>query len=227
MLDKIKSLFVVVDENAPKTTKSGKKKQGNITKQNLVVKEQSSSKNLTTTKGAASERFISILSKALEKNNLKGFDYLEFRQSLKSLANMQMDERTRFQSAAAMAKTMNVTPENLLTSAQHYLDVLAIEDQKFKEALKGQQQKQIGNKEENIQQLDQIVKDKSTRIQQLQKEIEADQKKAASIRSQIEKATVKMRQTNADFEASYNGVVKRIVNDVKNIKTYLQNKNQK
>lgn len=227
MLDKIKSLFVVEDGKASKTAKPAKKSQGNITKQNLAVKEQSPSQTSRLTKGAASEKFISILSKALEKNNLEGFDYLEFRQSLKSLANMQMDERTQFQSAAAMAKTMNVTPENLLTSAQHYLDVLAIEDQKFKQALSGQQQKQIGSKEQNIQELDQIVKDKSARIQQLQKEIEADQKKAASLRSQIEKASVKMQQTSADFEASYNGVVERIANDVKNIKTYLQNKNQK
>ena len=38
------------------------------------------------------EKSISFLTDALEKNNLPGFDYIEFKQSMASLAKLNIDE---------------------------------------------------------------------------------------------------------------------------------------
>jgi ribosome-associated translation inhibitor RaiA len=229
MLKNLKSLFIVEDESASKRPKTAKAKGAAVKQETKPVGPQ---KNDSTTasmplKGTATSKFRDILFKAIEQNNLEGFDYLEFRNSLLSLEKMVMDEKTRYKSAAAMAETLGVTPEQILKSADHYLNVLKAEEQKFQQALDNQKLKQIGSKQQQLKKLDEVVKQKSVRIQQLQKEIEADQKKAAQVSAQIEKATVKVRQTSADFEASFASVANRIAEDVEKIKNYLANKNQK
>ncbi len=228
MLKNLKSLFIVEDETPSKKSVQSKGK-GTVKKpaaQPTGTKKSVVKPSSEPVKGTASKKFRDILFKAIEQNNLDGFDYLEFRNSLLSLEKMQMDEATRFQSAAAMAETLGVTPEQILQSADHYLNVLKAEEHKFQDALKGQRKKQIGSKEEEMKKIEQQVKEKSVRIQQLQKEIQADQKKAEALSTQIHNATVKVRQTSADFEASFASVANRIAEDVEKIKKYLAKKNQ-
>ena len=46
--------------------------------------------------GSSSEKFIELLSQVLEKNNQPGFDYLEYRKAVQSVAKLQsMDEPTQ------------------------------------------------------------------------------------------------------------------------------------
>jgi len=228
MLKNLKSLFIVEDESASRKPKVEKAKGGTVKAEtkSSETKKTGSKPASQPVKGTASNKFRDILFKAIEQNNLEGFDYLEFRNSLLSLEKMVMDEKTRYQSAAAMAETLGVTPEQILKSADHYLNVLKAEEQKFQEALNNQKLKQIGSKQDELKKLEDVVKQKSARIQQLQKEIEADQKKATLVSTQIEKATVKVRQTSADFEASFASVANRIAEDMQKIKNYLANKNQ-
>ncbi len=228
MLKNLKSLFIVEDESASRKPKVEKAKGASlkVETKSAQTEKKGSNPSAQPVKGTASNKFRDILFKAIEHNNLEGFDYLEFRNSLLSLEKMVTDEKTRYQSAAAMAETLGVTPEQILNSADHYLNVLKAEEQKFQEALNNQQQNQIGSKQAELKKLDDVVKQKSARIQQLQKEIEADQKKATLLSNEIEKATVKIRQTSADFEASFASVANRIAEDMQKIKNYLANKNQ-
>ena len=49
----------------------------------------------TPSPGKINDKFLNVLFSAIEKNNQEGFDYLEFRNSLQSLKEMNMDEATR------------------------------------------------------------------------------------------------------------------------------------
>jgi len=179
----------------------------------------------TVTKGSTGKvtaKFMEILFKAMEDNNLEGFDYLEFKQSLKSLEKMPMDEQTRFKSAFAMAQTLNATPVHLIQTANHYLSVLKQEEQKFGEALANQRTKQIGEKEKELGQLEQTTKNKSEQIKKLTLEIEKHQKAMDRIKQEVANASVKVESTKNDFVASYNIVVSQISKDVENMQRYLK-----
>ena len=76
--------------------------------------------------GKVNDKFTEVLFSAMERDNQEGFDYLEFKQSLRSLEKMPMDEATRYQSALAMAKTLGANPVLLQQSAAHYLNVLKL-----------------------------------------------------------------------------------------------------
>lgn len=223
MLKNLKSLFIIEEENPKKGTKGKAVPPKPAQKgEPATTPEKKDSTPQVPSSGKVSSKFVNILFKAMEENNLDGFDYLEFKQSLKSLEKMPMDEATRYQSAYAMAQTMGATPEKLLETAQHYLQVLGNEEKKFEEALAAQKQKQIGSKEQQIKKLEEVVNNKATQIKQLTKEIEAHQQKANALKKEIGGAVVKVESTKNDFIASYQALVDKIMVDVENMKKFLK-----
>lgn len=218
-LKKFKSVFIVDDPNAtnPETTSKGT--QEKTTPVAAPVKVQAP---MASSTGSVSNKFVEILSAALEKNNPDGFDYFEFRQSLINLAKMPMDETTRFQSAYAMAQTMGVTAAKLTESAQYYLNVLIAEQSKFAEAHAQQRTKLIGSREEDIKNLDQTILQKAEQIKRLTEEIEAHRKQAEQIKSEVSESTIKIENTKADFEATFSSVYQQIDTDLKKMQEYLK-----
>ena len=70
----------------------------------------STTKSLFKTEGL-DERSLEFLTTALEKSNLPGFDYLEFKRAVADLlSNMNMDEATAYKSAfTTVATTLGLT----------------------------------------------------------------------------------------------------------------------
>ena len=171
--------------------------------------------------GKINMKFTEVLFAAMERENQEGFDYLEFKQSLQSLAQMPMDEATRYQSALAMAKTLGAAPANLLQSAGHYLNVLKLEENKFQEALTKQKEERIGQMSKEKGSLEAAVNEKAEAIKKLTLEIEAHRKKLDQLKTEILEATQKVESTKNDFIASYNSLVSQIQLDIDNMKKHL------
>lgn len=226
MFDKLKKLFVIEDENAAKPTAEPKKEEISSKESTPTPTIDSTpiktSADYNTPSGKADPKFIDILLKSIEKNNLEGFDYLEYKSSLQGLDNMAMDEATRYKSAFVMAKTMGVTPEKLLNSAKHYVGVLNTEEKKFIDALKNQRQKQVVGKEDELKRLQKEVEAKKAKIKQLEKEIATDEASYKSIKDGINKSAAKVEKTNDRFMHAYKVVLGQIMTDVENMKKYLK-----
>jgi len=225
MFKNLKSLFVVEEENSNAPAKEATQ-QGAPVQQNRPASAPANSGTPVTTPpaepGKPAPELTEVLFKAMEQNNIEGFDYLEFKQSLNSLKKMPMDDQTRYQSAFAMAQTMGVTVERLLQTGQHYLDVLKQEEQKFEAAVNNQKAKQIGEKEQQILKLEEAIKAKAAQIKQLTVEIEADQTKAKQMKQEMTEASVKVETTRSNFVASYEALVQQIRSDLDNIKNFLK-----
>ncbi|MEM1214943.1 MAG: hypothetical protein AAGJ82_04620, partial [Bacteroidota bacterium] len=128
MLKNLKSLFIIEEETPKQATKAAPK-----AKATAAAPKTSSptSQPATARAGKIKPKFTDILLSAMDKADLEGFDYLEYKKSLQSLTKMNMDEATAFKSAFAMAQTMGATPTKLVQSAQHYLNILQKEEEKF------------------------------------------------------------------------------------------------
>jgi len=236
MFDKIKKLFVVEDNDPLKKALEQKSQEEadaarpvDATVPNRPTSKAAPTQNSTPktqhakpTGGKVTDKFMNILLGAMDKSNLDGFDYLEYKQSLQSLQNMDMDEATRYQSAFAMAKTMGATPQKLLETANHYLTVLETEHQKFGQALVNQKEKQIGDRHSRIEQLDQAAEQKRQQIEQLTKEIAAHEQESAQIKEQITNATVKVENTKNNFVVTYQLLTGQIQEDIRKMQTYLK-----
>lgn len=231
MLKNLKSWFVVDDEEFKKkmqedTGETVPSKKSSPTPTKKTPTSTSTPKSTPTSTvapdGKASTKFTNILLQAMEANNLDGFDYLEYKQSLHNLEKMPMDEQTRYQSAYAAASTMGATPQKLIQTANHYVDVLKKEENKFAQALANQKEKQIGDKAQQIKQLDNLIKEKSVQIERLKKEIASHQTKNEQLKKSISSASIKVETTKNNFVASYNLVLSQIQRDIQNMKKYLK-----
>lgn len=231
MFGKLKSIFILEDENdSKKAAAKGQEKQVEEAKAKNDSAPTVSAHDITidveNTKAPASgkpdPKFVDILLKAVEKDNLDGFDYLEYKSSLQSLAGMDMDEETKYKSALAMAKTMGASPDKLISTAKHYLATLSTEKNKFQEALKGQKAKQVTGKEQSIKKMTETIAKKKQRILDLQKEIEADSKKMETMKSGINQAVAKVQKTSDNFHYAYNVVTGQIHDDVEKMSKYLK-----
>lgn len=221
MFKNLKSIFIEEDEESGKKSKAPQQEKRKPASDTPPPKAKVS-ESKAGDPGRVTQKFTEILLRAMEANNLEGFDYLEFKQSLKSLEKMPMDEQTRFQSAFAMAQTLGATPDNLVQTAQHYILVLQKEEKKFEEALTHQRTKQIGSKTQEISKLEENIKAKAARIKKLTEEIEADQKRSENLKSQIKEASQKVDSTKNNFIASYNALIEKISGDIEKMGKYLK-----
>jgi cytochrome P450 len=222
-LKKLKGVFVVEDPNAPQekpqqTVTQQPQQQSNRPTQQASVPPPT----MNTANGQVSQKFTEVLFRAMEAANVDGFDYFEFKQAINNLANMPMDEATRYKSAFAMAQTMGATPDKLIQTAGTYLGVLKQEQDKFQQAAQGQVQNQIGNKKAQIDNFEQVIKQKEAQIKQMTDEMAQHRKEMETLKSDIEQASSKVAQTTADFEKSYQVLVGQIQNDVTNMQKYLK-----
>ena len=161
------------------------------------------------------------LLKAMVKSHDTGFDYLKFRQSIKSLREMDVEESMSFKSAYSTATTLGLTKQKLLASANRYLGVLQNESEIFTEALKSQIDKNVNSRESMISQLEDRIKENKAKIVDLEREIEVYQKKIDNVDADIESSQLKIDSTKERFRNSYVTITDIIKKDIELINLYL------
>ncbi|MFK8103941.1 MAG: hypothetical protein AB8G15_15515 [Saprospiraceae bacterium] len=167
------------------------------------------------------DRSIDFLTRALEKSNLPGFDYLEFKQSVAALAQMNIEEETAIKSAFTTAATMGLTKDKLLKTAGHYKEILAKEKIQFDTALQNQIQQKVAGKQAEVAKLkEQIVKHQE-KIKQLQAQIEKSQLTIDGADEQINTEQSKLEETRDNFETTHQSILNQINKDIENIERYL------
>ena len=167
------------------------------------------------------ERSVSSLTKALEKNNLEGFDYIEFKQSLGRLRAMDMDEATAYKSAFVTASTVGLTKEKLLSTAEHYKKVLFKEKQQFDEALQKQMEQRVESKRSEVEKMKKQVEEYKAKIKQLEEKIAKAQSTIDHADEHIQAARDKIESTKDAFEDTLRSILEEIDQDIQNINNLL------
>lgn len=181
-------------------------------------------KDLKTIFGAQhglDDKTVNFLTNALEKSNLPGFDYLEFKQAMAALAKMDMDEPTAFKSAFAAASTMGLTKEKLIKTANHYKVVLNKENQQFGIALQNQTKTRVNGKLQEVEHLkEQIVKHQQ-KIVQLEEQVKKFQATIDNADNDVQEAKARIEGTKENFLLTYQSIMNEIDKDIENIDLFL------
>jgi hypothetical protein len=227
-LKNLKSLFFVedpvpADNNVNQTTNNP-----TVKNQPVVNQPVTNNQNIQNIPPAIpgtpviDQRIFDSLQKALENSNMQGFDYFEFRNSLKSLSAIIPDEATRFRAVFATAASSGVTVQKLLESGNYYKEVLNKEFQKFQEALAAQVDNGVIAKQKQAEALTLAIQQKQQKIQELTQEIMAHQEEINKIQQSVTDANVKIETTKNNFQLTFQTVVSEIDNDMVSIQRYLQ-----
>lgn len=167
------------------------------------------------------DRSLEFLAGAIEKNNLPGFDYFEFKRAVATLQQMQLDEAIAHKSAFTTAATVGVTKEKLIETAGYYRNLLLEEKVGFDKALENQNATKVTARQAEIKRLkDQIDRHKAD-IARLQDEMAAYLEEIERTESAIKVETEKLEKTHKAFEKTHLSVVTQIDKDIENMHKYL------
>ena len=226
MFKKLKSVFVVEEEGKSTKPTTSKNKttpaaKSSPTKPKSAVKSQPSAAPKSSGQAKPENKFVDMLLRSIEANNIEGFDYLEYKQSLQSLVKIESDEAKRYQNAYAMAQTMGLTKKKLNDSIKRYLQILNGEEKKFSEAFEKQKSTQVIQREQNVANLKQSIQAKQQQIKKLQAEIKEAETELNKTEGKINESLAKVEATKDGFYASYQMVVGQIKDDAEKIKQYI------
>jgi chromosome segregation ATPase len=165
----------------------------------------------------SNNRFANALMRALEKKNLEGFDYLEFKQSVTRMTEMGMDLDTAVNSAFITGSSMGLTKEKLIKTANYYAGVLQDEQTQFMRSLQKHLVDNVEGKAKQTAQLKEKIAAWETKIQQLQEQITAARQQIDSADAQIEQAREKAEKNQRGFEEALSTITQTIEEDIANI----------
>ena len=180
-----------------------------------------SSTNLFGNLDGLDDKSCKSLTDALLRNNLKGFDYLEFRASLRALASLKMESSQVFQSAFATASVIGLTKEHLVSSAEHYKTVLQKEKNSFDIALQNQVNQHVVARNNEILALDQQISLFKQQIEELESKIIKNEALIKSKNEQIIESDSKINATKQNFEVTLHAINSEIDRDIDAINLYL------
>jgi len=178
-------------------------------------------KDIFGTHHGLDERSMESLVGALERENLPGFDYLEFKQALERLQAMDMAEETAFKSAFATASTMGLTKDKLLKTATHYKKVLDKEQKSFESALQKQIKAKVDGKRKEVETLRKKLQEYEAKIAELQRLKESATKTIAEADDTIKVAQDSINEVHQKFEATLKALHNQIDKDITDIERFL------
>ena len=222
MLDKLKSIFVVTEDAEKKETASTEQtaastentSKDNATSQNVSTK--------TTSKGVVSQPILDKLLGVINQSNQSGFDYIEFKNSLKALEKMGLDEKTMYRSAFATAQTIGVSVPNLVNSIDFYKKILNKENSEFSNALSVQVNAKVADKEKEIEGYKSMITEKEKQLALLTQEIEKHKQSIHALSSKIETDRLQIDKTKSDFVVTFDFIMQQLDSDSKKIKEFLE-----
>ena len=160
------------------------------------------------------QKSIGFLIKALEANNVEGFDYLEFKMSLAQLKNIQLEEDLAVKSAFATATTMGLTKDKLIQSGGFYQKVLAKEKEKFDQAHQNQVARQVKSKTEKVAQLEEKIDELKAKIGELEEKVRSYKEVIEKAKSDIQGSQSKIAERKSRFEEAYKALNAEIARDI-------------
>lgn len=213
ILKKIKSVFIVPEEDGGTPQSPAREQNGPI---QVTVAEN----GIPDPEGK--ERFYQILSDVLEKNNLPGFDYIEFKKAVKSILDMhQMEEQAAYKTAYVTAQAMNVSVSNLMESAQKYLSILGTEEASFSHSAQSFLTSQLSSRKEEKQSIEKDLVQIKSEIERLQQLLSQKESRLAELNQESESVQSRFDSNKVNFSTAYNSIISQIREDMDKMKNYL------
>ncbi len=226
---KISNLFFVEEEGTAenkeknKVVEAAKVSTPSVTQAtNATQPQQYNTMSTTAVDTEITAKAKEALFKALNDANFEGYDYLEFKESLKALEKVIADEPTRYKSAFAAVSTLGVTNQKLLDTAQKYIEILKNEEKKFLSALGTKSEIDVTGAEKKILQIGEDIKKKDEEIARIIAEKQKMEQEKIDIANSIAETKAKIENSKNGFYSAFNEITGNIVTDINKMTNYLK-----
>ncbi len=169
-------------------------------------------------------KFVEHFVDLLEKANLPGPDYFEFKQALKSMDGLGLDEAKQYLASWASFKAMGGVsdPSVLTTSAGQYIAVLNKDRTAFLKDVEKAINERVGSLNKELVKLQEDNKTYAQQIVELQRKISDNNGRLEKINEDIQQQSAKINENRDSYDITYHSFVEQINLDVTKIKNYLR-----
>ena len=173
--------------------------------------------------GVVDKKFVEHFVSLIENSNLKGPDYFEYMQALKSLSGLGLSEDKQYQASWASFKAMGgITDANILTNtANQYINVLDNDRQGFLKDVETATTEKVGGLKNTLKSTQDENESMAKQIIDLQSRINENNEKITKITIDISEQIAKITTNKNNYEITYNSFVEQIKGDIAKIKQYL------
>lgn len=174
--------------------------------------------------GQIDKKFVEHFVSLLEKANLPGPDYFEYKQALQSMEGLGLGEEKQFQAAWASFKVMGGAKDTtvLKTSADQYLGILSKDRDSFLKDVEKAIKERVGALQDEHKKLEETNAAYAQQIIDLQKKIDDNKNRLGQISGEVSEQTAKINTNKDSFEVTYVSFVDQIQSDLARINQYLQ-----
>ncbi len=224
---KIKSLFIQeVEENEHQSSIEEKEdkhmeKDQEHTERDKDKQEEKSEGRQKAVGGRPNNDFLAILITAMQEASRDDATYLEFKQNIKSLRHLDFDDKTRYETAFAIASNQGVDKQKLLDSAAFYKKVLEREGKKFETTLENQRQTRVDARKLEIKNIRDQIFEKQNEIEKIKEEIRQLEEQISAEKEGMNDNRTRIEKTASDFFSSLEFLKAKIVKDIDNFNKYL------
>lgn len=178
----------------------------------------------STVSGTVDTKFVDHFAGVLSKTNLQGPDYFEFREIVRSLANLGLPEEKQFQAAWASFKAMASLgdPAVLGTAANQYLAALGTDRDAFLKSVETALNERVDGLQTEQKQLLADNEAINKQLADLQQRAVKNNDRLAQIGGEVTEQTTRISQNRANFETTYATFTDQIKADVAKIASYLK-----
>jgi hypothetical protein len=193
-----------------------------------VVPQAKSAPAATVTNAAGTatvdRKFVDHFVDLLEKANLPGPDYFEYKQALQSMEGLSLGEEKQFQAAWASFKAMGGVKDTsiLKTSADQYLGILDKDRTSFLKDVDLAIKSRVGSLHDELKKLEDNNIAFTQQIADLQKKIDDNKNRLGQISGEITEQSAKINANKDSFEVTFSSFVEQIKSDLNKINKYLK-----
>jgi len=145
---------------------------------------------------------VESIKHALEENKLKGYNYYEFMSAVEQQTEIASEQK-KFQIVFSVVKSMGITKDQLVSTADHYLKIV----EKHKEAFDGkvatEEEAKVARVKVEADNIESVITAKSEQIEKLKQEIDDLSKKKISAMNMAQTNEVEILQIKQDGNVAY------------------------
>jgi hypothetical protein len=169
-------------------------------------------------------KFVDHFVDLLEKANLPGPDYFEYKQALRSMEGLGLGEEKQFQAAWASFKAMGGIKDTsvLKTSADKYLGILEKDRASFLKDVDSAIKERVGSLHIELKKLEENNLTYTSQIADLQKKINDNKNRLGQISGEITDQSAKINANKDSFEVTFNSFIEQIKSDITRINQYIK-----
>ncbi|MDQ3142852.1 MAG: hypothetical protein M3Q56_11465 [Bacteroidota bacterium] len=161
---------------------------------------------------------LKFINEGIKQHASDKFDYVKYRQAIKSLNDMKMDTLTAMTSTITTAQTMGVSTSDIISSAEQFITILQKEEEKFKDALSNQKDLKIEKKKHELEKIQKDIEHAKIKVEELNRSIHKWEEEIIQFQDEIISNQSKLDSKGLSFNSSLAFLVEAVQQDIKQLK---------